>query len=126
MLDLQEYIQLTRVEILKAQGSYGTGRKPDRLTMTKPKTSYLSVCTDRINQKHLFAPGICTQKTKPQITTARQIRQSVITAWLKTKNLRTVQYMAGHRYVSSTERYQENNLEDLYNQLEKLHPLSHP
>ena len=28
MLDLQEYIQLTRPEILKSQGSYGTGRKP--------------------------------------------------------------------------------------------------
>lgn len=31
----------------------------------------------------------------------------------KEKDLRTVQYMAGHKYVSSTERYQTTNLEDL-------------
>ena len=64
------------------------------------------------------------RRLNPKVINAQQIRQSVITIWLKTKNLRMVQYMAGHRYVSSTERYQVNNLEDLYNQLEKFHPLS--
>ena len=31
--------------------------------------------------------------------------------------------MAGHRYVSSTERYQTTNLEDLKEALNKHHPL---
>jgi integrase/recombinase XerD len=31
--------------------------------------------------------------------------------------------MAGHKYVSSTERYQQNNLDKLQGQLEKYHPL---
>jgi hypothetical protein len=44
--------------------------------------------------------------------------------WLKTYNLRQVQYIAGHKYVSSTERYQANNLENLQNKLEKFHPLN--
>jgi len=35
-----------------------------------------------------------------------------------------VQYMAGHMYISSTERYQQNNLDKLQGQLEKYHPLA--
>ena len=37
--------------------------------------------------------------------------------------VREVQYMAGHKYVSSTERYRTDNLEDLQKELEKYHPL---
>jgi integrase/recombinase XerD len=47
----------------------------------------------------------------------------MITHWLKHYNLRQVQYMAGHKYVSSTERYQQNNLDKLQGQVEKYHPL---
>lgn len=32
-----------------------------------------------------------------------QIRSSVITHWVRMHDLRKAQYMAGHRYVSSTE-----------------------
>lgn len=69
---------------------------------------------------HLFR---ALKRTNPGIKNAKQIRASVITAWLKTNNLRQVQYMAGHRYVSSTERYQMNNLEGLKDQVDKYHPL---
>jgi integrase/recombinase XerD len=31
--------------------------------------------------------------------------------------------MAGHRFVSSTEHYRTDNLEDLQKELEKYHPL---
>lgn len=63
------------------------------------------------------------RKINPKLKNAAQLRQSVITEWLKEKDLRTVQYMAGHRNVSSTERYQTNNLEDLKEALNKHHPL---
>jgi integrase/recombinase XerD len=63
------------------------------------------------------------RKINPKVKHAVQIRQSVITEWLKEKDLRTVQYMAGHRYVSSTERYKVSNLEDLKEALNKYHPL---
>jgi integrase/recombinase XerD len=52
-----------------------------------------------------------------------EIRASVITNWLQHYNLREVQYMAGHKFVSSTERYRTDNLEDLQKELEKYHPL---
>jgi hypothetical protein len=42
---------------------------------------------------------------------------------LKANNLRQVQYMAGHKYVSSTQRYQVSNLDDLKNELWQHHPM---
>lgn len=60
---------------------------------------------------------------EPRLKSLLQIRSSVITNWLKHYNLRETQYMAGHRYVSSTERYRTDNLEDLQKELDKYHPL---
>ena len=53
----------------------------------------------------------------------KQVRTSVITYWLKQYNLRQVQYMAGHRYVSSTESYLANQMEDLQADIEQFHPI---
>lgn len=39
------------------------------------------------------------------------------------KQLKEVQYMSGHRYVSSTEDYYVNDLEDLQDEIEKYHPM---
>jgi integrase/recombinase XerD len=58
-----------------------------------------------------------------KVINAKQIRSSVITHWLRQNNLRQVQYMAGHKYVSSTQRYQVNNLDDLQNELGQHHPM---
>jgi len=63
------------------------------------------------------------QKYVPEVKSSKQIRMSVITCWLERFNIREVQYMAGHRYVSSTERYQLTNLDDLQNDLNEYHPL---
>ena len=63
------------------------------------------------------------KKLNPKVINAKQIRSSVITEWLRKNNLRQVQYMAGHKYVSSTERYQTNNLDDLQNELQQHHPM---
>lgn len=62
-------------------------------------------------------------KINPQLTSGKQIRASVITYWLKNYNLRESQYRAGHRYVSSTEAYLVNDLEDLQEDITKFHPL---
>ncbi len=48
-----------------------------------------------------------------------QVRTSVLVQWVREKNLREVQYLAGHRYVSSTERYQRDGVEELKKQLAK-------
>jgi integrase/recombinase XerD len=54
----------------------------------------------------------------------KQIRTSVIVNWLKQYNLRKVQYLAGHRYISSTERYQQDDLESLHKTINIYHPFS--
>jgi len=63
------------------------------------------------------------RKLNPKVINAKQIRSSVITEWLRHNHLRQVQYMAGHKYVSSTERYQLSNMEDLKNELQEHHPM---
>jgi len=62
------------------------------------------------------------RKHHPSIS-VHQIRASVITKWLKQYNLRKAQYLAGHRYISSTESYQKNDLEGLQESVQKYHPL---
>lgn len=52
-----------------------------------------------------------------------QLRASVITAWLKQYDLRKVQYLAGHKYVSSTEEYKVNVIDELQDDITKFHPL---
>ncbi len=58
----------------------------------------------------------------PQIKNAQHIRASVILYWLRQYNKRQVQYMAGHKYIHSTEAYEVQELETLTDQLEKHHP----
>ncbi len=63
------------------------------------------------------------RKTNKKFINFKQVRTSVITHWLKQYNLRQVQYMAGHRYVSSTESYLVNQMEDLQSDIEQFHPI---
>ncbi|HTD42286.1 MAG TPA: tyrosine-type recombinase/integrase [Mucilaginibacter sp.] len=105
ILDLQEYLLLIRPKLQNKSGRLFTGRN------------------DIENLKNtLLHLGHALRKINLKVKHAMQIRQSVITGWLKEKDLRTVQYMAGHRYVSSTERYRESNLEELKEALLKYHP----
>lgn len=69
--------------------------------------------------------GETIAKHCPRLKKFTQLRASVITGWLTRYNLREVQYMAGHRYVSSTERYSRENIESLKKEVEKYHPLNH-
>lgn len=108
VLDLQEYLLTVRPKL--------TTEKEGRLFFSmegKPEV--------KNSLHHLFR---ALKKVEPQISNANQIRQSVIVYWLKNHNLRQVQYMAGHKYVSSTERYQQNNIEDLQKEVSKYHPLN--
>ena len=59
----------------------------------------------------------------PDIQNPRHIRSSVIMNRLKKYHIRQVQYMAGHRRVSSTEKYKKEDLHDLSQQLNKYHPI---
>ena len=69
--------------------------------------------------------GLLTEELKginPQIKNALYIRASVILYWLRQYNKRQVQYMAGHKYITSTEMYEVQEMETLTTQLTKHHP----
>jgi len=63
------------------------------------------------------------RKINSRIKNFEQIRASVITQWLKQYDLRKVQYLSGHKYVSSTESYKANNIDELQDDVKKYHPL---
>ena len=58
----------------------------------------------------------------PVIRNATHIRSSVILHWLKMYSKRQVQYMIGHKWISSTEHYQVQELDGLTDLLSKHHP----
>ena len=64
------------------------------------------------------------KKYNQKVQDIKQIRASVITNWLGQYNLRKVQYLAGHRYISSTERYLQDDLENLHEIVNNFHPIS--
>lgn len=63
------------------------------------------------------------RRTNPAVRNATQLRMSVISHWLKNRDVRVVQHMAGHRHVSSTERYRQDRLQSLQRDVESFHPL---
>ena len=112
ILDLMEYTLQTRKELLAL-------RKDDK----ELEALFVSNGTGK-NRLH-NAMSYLMKKLKEQnsnVSSAKQIRTSVITHWLKNYNLREVQFMAGHRYVSSTEAYLINDLDDLQEDVNKYHP----
>ena len=57
-----------------------------------------------------------------QIQNAGHIRASVILNWLKLYDKRQTQYLIGHRYISSTEKYQAQDLQSLTDMMKSFHP----
>lgn len=126
VMELYEYLNEVRPRILEwISEPKPFGRRPDKINTERIGDQlFISVNgSEHIKNSmlHLFR---LIRKTYPDIISARQIRQSVLFHWLKDHNLRQVQYMAGHRWVSSTERYKLNNLDSLQSKIEKFHPLS--
>ena len=117
ILQTQQYLLQERPIILQLTGktteklfiSLGTGE-----TLTNSFAKLMKKLR-RINPK--------IKDLKQTCLTARQVRAGIITYWLKQHPIRQVQYMAGHKYVSSTERYRTDLLETLQEQLEEMHPL---
>jgi integrase/recombinase XerD len=109
MIDLQEYIQKTRMLILEI-----TEKQTEKLFMSIGQSSSMSNSIDKLMRS--------LRKEHSYFVNVQQIRQSRISIWVKQYDLRQAQYMAGHKYVGSTERYQSTNLEDLQKELEKCHP----
>lgn len=113
---LMNYTQNIRPQFLE----YAT-IESEKLFLLLPE--YSSKTTDKENLMHVFKPLTKHLKSiEPTFLNFKQTRASIITIWLKTERLRKTQYLAGHRYISSTEKYEQNNLEGLTNDIAKLHP----
>jgi integrase/recombinase XerD len=100
--------------------------KPKRRSQTKEETTKLFIgdggsCYSFSN--FMTQLMLEVRKINPNVLNAKQIRTSVITKWLKQHNLREVQYLAGHRYISSTESYLQNDMEGLKEEVQQFHPL---
>ncbi|TXD83455.1 tyrosine-type recombinase/integrase [Subsaximicrobium wynnwilliamsii] len=111
ILDFMEYQLKTRETILQE-----TNKQTDLFFVTQGSSLKLQNVMQKLMQQ--------LHKQNKQVESVKQIRASVITGWLKVYNLREVQYFAGHRYVSSTENYLINDLEDLKEDINKYHPIA--
>lgn len=111
LYDLMDYINETRKALLAI-----TNRQTNNLfiSMGTGKDDYFSNIMDKLVRQ--------LKKIDTRIKDIKQVRGSVIVNWLKIHNLRKVQYLAGHRYVSSTEAYQVNNMDDLKEDVSRYHP----
>ena len=99
---------------------------PKRKSQTKEETAKLFIgeggsCYSFSN--FMTQLMVSVRKINPTVKNAKQIRTSVITKWLRVYNLREVQYLAGHRYISSTESYLQNDMEGLQEEVQQFHPL---
>lgn len=109
LYDLMDYINETRKLIIAI-----SGKETNLLFTSLGGGENFSNITDKLLRS--------LRKIDRRVKETKQLRGSVITNWLKVHNVRKVQYMAGHRYVSSTENYQANNMDDLKEDVNRYHP----
>jgi len=116
IIELMEYQYTTRNELLKYQEN-----ETGLLFLSTPTAGKLKATgSGKLDIWKSLRNDI--RKYNPKFINFKQVRTSVITHWLKNHNLRQVQYKAGHRYVSSTERYLVNQTEDLQKDIDEFHP----
>ncbi len=110
VLQLQEYLDKVRPELIKLKG-----QQSDKLFLTIGDSHLvqdaLRELLNELQRKHEFLKSF------------QQVRNSVICQWVKEKNIREAQYFAGHASIHSTQRYKQVSMDDLQLQLELFHPL---
>jgi site-specific recombinase XerD len=110
VMEVYDYVNNTRKEILAA-----SKQTTDKLFVSIEGGDSLTSCMHRL----MF----WVKRKNKLVVNAKQLRASVIVKWLKLYNLRKVQYLAGHRYISSTESYQQSEMQGLTEEVNKFHPL---
>jgi len=110
VLQLQEYLTQIRKQLLKLKG-----QDSDKLFITigdsQQMKDALRELLNELQRKYTF------------LVSFTQIRTTVIYFWVKEKNIRETQYLAGHASIHSTQRYKQVSLDDLQLQLDLFHPL---
>lgn len=120
IIELLEYVKEIREEIIihhqKRFPLWGNVEDKGEERLFIPNNARLDVTVLNIVKK--------LKRINNKVKNTHQIRASVITNWLKQYNLRQVQILAGHRYISSTERYLQDDLENLHEIVNNFHPIS--
>jgi integrase/recombinase XerD len=116
LYELMDYVHEIRKQIIAGSGI------TDKLFAQWRKGENFYGITQRMLM-HLRKINLPTGQAGSRIKNFDQVRASVITAWLKQYDLRKVQYLAGHKYVSSTESYKANDIDELQGDVTKYHPL---
>jgi integrase/recombinase XerD len=111
LMELMQYINEIRPELLEQ-----SKKESDLLFFNKGKSNRLS--------NIIYALTKELKTINNSFINMQQIRNSVIVNWLSSNNLRKTQYMAGHKYISSTEKYQQDDLESLHETVNMFHPFS--
>ena len=110
ILDMYDYLLQARPALMSGKPQLAAGKETEQLFFNSSGSGRFSI---------VMRPVIRWLKE----TSTKQVRASVIVKWLKTYNLREAQYLAGHRYISSTEKYKQNDLEGLQEEINQFHPL---
>jgi integrase/recombinase XerD len=110
VLQIQEYLTQIRPVLLKIKG--------------QPSDKLFTTIGDSQQMKDAIRELLNELQRKYQfLKSFTQIRTTVIYFWVKEKNIREAQYLAGHASVHSTQRYKQVSLDDLQLQLDLFHPL---
>lgn len=116
LMEFMEYIKEIRPQILEQTNRDTSSSSIEQVFLSLGTSLKLNNTLNKISKD--------LKKINHKYINLNQIRTSVIVNWLSQHNLRKVQYMAGHRYISSTERYQQDDLESLHETVNLYHPLS--
>ncbi len=110
IMDLMLYITSARNELIRQTEKY-----TDDLFLSLGSKQDLQNVLAKLSKK--------LKKQDRKFTGFNQIRASRITNWIQTENLREAQHRAGHKYVSSTEKYKVHDIDSLAMVIEKFHPM---
>jgi integrase/recombinase XerD len=112
MVEMSDYVKTIRLELLKESLNQNV---EDRLIIPMYHRDDLLNVRSKLNG-HL-------KLLLPKYKNLGNIRASVIVNWLKEDNVRIVMYKAGHKHVSSTEKYRVNDISKLKEVVLEKHPL---
>jgi site-specific recombinase XerD len=115
ILELKPWQLMEMIEYMKEIRPQLVPKEEDDLFTTNYQNSNLSNVLKNISKE--------LKQYNREYQNAIQIRNSIIVNWLKNYNLRKTQYLAGHKYISSTERYKQDNLESLHEMVNSFHPI---
>ena len=122
LMEFMEYVNEVRPQILNHRnklspiGGDAEGRGGEQLLLPIGTSFKLH------NTLHKLTAEL--KEINHKVTSLKQLRTSVIIHWLKQHQLRKTQYLAGHKYISSTERYIQDDLESLHETVNNFHPFS--